>query len=80
VSGGTDIRGGAFAEAPADRNDWRPSREKRPRLAFGIAAFFGDLTLLAPGLVDVCDWRPDSAVVTTSSDVLALLGGVARKD
>jgi hypothetical protein len=45
-----------------------------------IAAFFGDFTPLAPGLVDVCDWRPDSAVVTTSSDVLALLGGVARKD
>ena len=45
-----------------------------------IAAFFGDFTLLAPGLVDVCDWRPDSAVVTTSSDVLALLGGIARKD
>ncbi|SRR6266704_1574044 len=45
-----------------------------------IAAFFGDLTLLEPGLVDVWDWRPDSRVVATSSDVLTLLGGVARKD
>jgi hypothetical protein len=45
-----------------------------------IAAFFGGLTLLEPGLVDVWDWRPDSDVVTTSSDVLTLVGGVARKD
>jgi SAM-dependent methyltransferase len=45
-----------------------------------IAAFFGDLTLLEPGLVDVWDWRPDSDVVATTSDVLTLLGGVARKD
>ncbi len=45
-----------------------------------IAAFFGDLTLLEPGLVDVWDWRPDSDVAAISSDFMTVLGGVARKD
>jgi len=45
-----------------------------------IVPFFGDLTLLEPGLVEVWDWRPDSHVAVTPSDVMTLLGGVARKD
>jgi hypothetical protein len=45
-----------------------------------IAAYFGDLTLVGPGLVDVWDWRPDSEVVVNPSDFLTVLGGVARKD
>jgi S-adenosyl methyltransferase len=44
-----------------------------------IAAFFGDLTLVEPGLVDVWQWRPDSDVVVTASDVITVLGGVAKK-
>jgi hypothetical protein len=46
-----------------------------------IAAFFGDLTLMEPGLVDVWHWRPDSdEMVVMASDVMSPLGGVARKD
>jgi hypothetical protein len=45
-----------------------------------ISAFFGDFTLLEPGLVDVWEWRPDDQTVTNSSDVMTLVGGVARKD
>jgi hypothetical protein len=45
-----------------------------------IAAFSGDLTLVEPGLVDVWEWRPDSDVVVTASDVITVLGGVAKKD
>ncbi len=45
-----------------------------------IGAFFGDFTLLEPGLVDVWDWRPDEETVINSSDVMTVTGGVARKD
>jgi hypothetical protein len=45
-----------------------------------IAAYFGDLTLAEPGLVNVWDWRPDSEVVVNPSDFLTVLAGVARKD
>jgi hypothetical protein len=53
---------------------WGPARNREE-----IAAFFGDLTLVEPGLVDVWDWRPDSDVAVVSSDFLTLLGAVARK-
>jgi hypothetical protein len=45
-----------------------------------ITAFFGDLTLAEPGLVNVWDWRPDSEAVVNPSDFLTVLAGVARKD
>jgi hypothetical protein len=45
-----------------------------------IAAFFGDMTLVEPGLTEVWAWRPDHDTVVTESDVLSLVGGVARKD
>lgn len=55
-----------------------------------IAGFFGDLTLVEPGLVDVWAWRPDSDLLVSMGDVLAgvrigwhvvtSLGGVGRKD
>lgn len=46
-----------------------------------IAAFFGDLTLMEPGLVEVWRWRSDcDETVVMSSDVMRPLGGVARKD
>jgi hypothetical protein len=46
----------------------------------GIAAFFGDFTLLEPGLVDVWEWRRDDEAVVNSSDIMTLVGGIARKD
>jgi S-adenosyl methyltransferase len=55
-----------------------------------IAGFFGDLTLVEPGLVDVWAWRPDADLLVSMSDVLAgvrigwnvvtSLGCVGRKD
>jgi hypothetical protein len=53
---------------------WGPARTREE-----IAAFFGDLTLLEPGLVDVWDWRPDTDVMVTSGDVMTVVGAVARK-
>jgi hypothetical protein len=44
-----------------------------------ITGFFGDLTLVEPGLTDVWDWRPDGDTVTTTTDFMRILGGVARK-
>ncbi len=45
-----------------------------------IAAFFGDMTLVEPGLTDIWAWRPESDVVVTPSDFMRILAGVARKD
>jgi S-adenosyl methyltransferase len=46
-----------------------------------IAGFFGDLTLMEPGLVDVWHWRPEGdEMAVMASDVIRPLGGVARKD
>jgi hypothetical protein len=44
------------------------------------AVFFGDLTLVEPGLTDIWAWRPDSATVDTTSEFMRILGGVALKD
>ena len=45
-----------------------------------IAAFFGDMTLVEPGLTEVWAWRPDPGAVRVHVGALTLLGGVARKD
>jgi hypothetical protein len=45
-----------------------------------IAAFFGDLTLVSPGLTEIWAWKSDPSHVTHRSDVITFLGGVARKD
>jgi hypothetical protein len=45
-----------------------------------IAKFFGDFTVLEPGLVDIWDWRPDQETFTNTSDVMTLTGGLARRD
>jgi len=44
-----------------------------------IAAFFGDMTLVEPGLTEAWSWRPDGELVAAGSDVMTLLAGVARK-
>ena len=43
-----------------------------------VTAFFGGLTLLAPGVVRTHEWRPDSAADAKTPGVL--WAGVARKD
>jgi hypothetical protein len=45
-----------------------------------IEAFFGDLTLVEPGLTDIWAWRPDDVTDTTTTDFMRILGGVARKN
>jgi hypothetical protein len=45
-----------------------------------VAAVRGDLTLVEPGLTDIWAWRPDGDTVTTTTEFLRILGGVARKD
>ena len=45
-----------------------------------IAAFFGDMTLVEPGLTEVWAWRPDPGAAPVHADGLTVLGGVARKD
>jgi hypothetical protein len=45
-----------------------------------VAAFFGDLTLVEPGLTEIWNWRPDAGQATIYPHVLTVLGGVARKD
>jgi len=45
-----------------------------------ITGFFGDLTLVEPGLTDIWAWRPDAATVDTTSEFMRILGGVVRKD
>jgi S-adenosyl methyltransferase len=55
-----------------------PSGAVRPREQ--IAAFFGDFTLVDPGLKEIWAWRPDGQPVLATDDVMTLIGGVARKD
>jgi hypothetical protein len=45
-----------------------------------IAGFFGDLSLVEPGLTDVWAWRPDDGTIVTTTEFMNILGGVARKD
>ena len=51
----------------------------RPRAA--IEAFFGDFSLVPPGLTQLSDWRPDPAELDAGSLGSSLfLAGVGRKD
>jgi hypothetical protein len=45
-----------------------------------IAAFFGDLTLVEPGLTEVWAWQPEPGAAAVQAGALTVLGGVARKD
>jgi S-adenosyl methyltransferase len=45
-----------------------------------IMRFFGDLTLVEPGLTDIWAWRTDAGPAVTTTEVMRILGGVARKD
>jgi S-adenosyl methyltransferase len=46
-----------------------------------INEFFGDWTLVEPGLTDIWAWRlEDVGTVANTSGFMRILGGVARKD
>jgi S-adenosyl methyltransferase len=44
-----------------------------------ISAFFGDWTLVEPGLTDIWAWREQDGTVANTSGFMRILGGVARK-
>jgi S-adenosyl methyltransferase len=44
-----------------------------------IAALFGDLPLVEPGLTEIWAWRPDEKPVVIRADLMTVYGGVARK-
>jgi hypothetical protein len=75
---GTTPLSEAARELGAARKRMPPVAPVRDHAA--IAAFFGDFRLVEPGLVDLWDWRPDSEIVASPSDVMTILGGVAQKD
>ncbi len=51
--------------------------EARPRAA--IERFFGGLELVEPGLVQLHEWRPEPDSLPLRADIMAVLGGVARR-
>ena len=60
---------------------WRGAQKGNgTRTRHEIAAFFGDLTLVEPGLTEIWAWRPDPGAATVHAGALTILGGVARKD
>ncbi len=44
-----------------------------------INEFFGDWTLVEPGLTDIWAWRPEDDTIANTSGFMRILGGVARK-
>ena len=74
---GTDLR----SEAADELWDiWKKMPKAPARDRSEIEGFFRGLTLVEPGLVDIWAWRPDGDAVVSTSDVMRVLGGVARKD
>ena len=73
---------GTMPQTDAAR-ELRDARQRMPREPIRgrneIAAFFGELSLVEPGLTEVWDWRPDGERVTNPSSVITVVGGVARK-
>jgi hypothetical protein len=70
------------SDAVRELADARKGMPRLPALAREqIAGFFGDLTVVEPGLVEVWHWRSeDDEIAVMASDVISPLGGVARKD
>jgi S-adenosyl methyltransferase len=58
----------------------REAADRQARTRDQITGFFGDLTLVEPGLTDIWAWRPDAATVDTTSEFMRILGAVAKKD
>jgi hypothetical protein len=50
------------------------------RSADTVRGWFGDWTMIEPGLVPLPQWRPDPGSDAPSPLTHGLIGGVARKD
>ena len=73
---GTDYQSEAAGEL---RDIWKKMPQVPARGRSEIEGFFRGLTLMEPGLVDIWAWRPDSVAAVPATDVMRVLGGVARK-
>ncbi|WP_436533851.1 SAM-dependent methyltransferase [Actinoplanes sp. HUAS TT8] len=79
LSHGTTDFGTEQEEAYAQEIIGKGLADVFPRTREQIATFFGDLTLIDPGIVPVSEWRPvPGAHLPTPHDV-AIYGGVAQK-
>jgi hypothetical protein len=75
------VAGGQLSETARELGEARKGMSQAAsRGPEEIAAFFGDMTLVEPGLTEAWSWRPDGDPVVASSDVMTLLAGVARKN
>jgi hypothetical protein len=75
------------AERPAETSRLSSEVAQRDRISLifrsraEIQAFFGDFSLVDPGLVQLSDWRPDDVELDAGSSGSSLyLAGVGRKD
>jgi S-adenosyl methyltransferase len=81
VSPGHVVGAKRLSEAARELADAIPAAATVPgRTRDEIAAFFGDLTLVEPGLTEIWAWRPEAEQPTVTSDVFRMLGGVARAE
>jgi S-adenosyl methyltransferase len=53
---------------------WGPARSRAE-----VAEFFGDFEVLDPGLTEVWNWQLDGSSVINPSEIMTMIGGVARK-
>ncbi|MFB7596723.1 SAM-dependent methyltransferase [Streptomyces sp. NPDC056160] len=72
-----DVHEDRRADAAAVYRRATASLNLRPHA--GVLDFFGDFTLVEPGLVKVTDWRPDEAPQSGAAPI-GIYGGVGRKD
>jgi len=74
---GTEPQTSAARELGEARQGMPPARA---RSRDELAAFFDGMTLVDPGLTEVWNWRPDDDAAEAVSEVMTVVGGVARKD
>ena len=74
---GTQPQTGAARELGEARQGM-PASQARDRGE--LVGYFEGMTLVEPGLTDVWSWRPDEDAAPAASDVMTVVGGVARKD
>lgn len=72
-----DIHADRRADAAAVYNSATATLNLRPHAE--VRSFFGDFTLVDPGLVQVPDWRPDEPPKRDAPPI-GIYGGVARKN
>jgi hypothetical protein len=75
------VAGGRLSETARELGEARKGMSRAAsRNREEVAAFFGDMTLVDPGLTEAWSWRPDGDQVVTGSEVMTVLAGLARKD